>query len=263
VVALITFGLVRSRAHPQALPPVAETVPAPQETAALQPAPQPPVEPAPAVSEPKKIAEAAPRVVRPAAHRPNDEARPSAAAAPVPRNDANDAAKPPEVAVPPAAPQAAIPAPAEDELPDPSNRNAIGSPTRQKELAQSYNSARLLITSPAVPEFLTIIVSVDNELLYRHVATAAPVFVLENGQRRLEPRAAGAIPLAEELALPPGRHKFRVHILMAARRVGRPQEVADRFFSGQRHTLDIQFFPLPQGSGDPEGNDNRFSVSLR
>jgi tRNA A-37 threonylcarbamoyl transferase component Bud32 len=141
------------------------------------------------------------------------------------------------------------------------NRNLIGSPLRQKELAQSRNSARLLITSPALPEMLTLIVRADDELLFRRNATASAA--PDNGRRRQSARIIPTVPLAEERLLPPGNHKIQVFVLFGTRRAGQGQEVSAEFDAGQRHTLDLQFSPeAPRGAG-PEGESNRFHVTLK
>jgi serine/threonine-protein kinase len=248
VVGGITFALVRNNTQQPPAPPSAKTD-------------LPEIPPAP--TEPVVVPAEAPKVAKAAATRASNAARPK---------DKKDSAIPvtapqridePKVAnAAPVTPQPEAAAVEDDDLSVRDNRNAIGSPQRQRELVQSYNSARLLITSPAVPEPLTVIVSVDNEFLFRRMATAAPP-ALEAGQRRLLPLSVPTAPLAEERALPPGKHKLRVTILLAARRVGRAQEITDRFFPGQRRTLNIQFSPETQRDGRDEREGNRFSISLK
>lgn len=117
----------------------------------------------------------------------------------------------------------------------------VGAPARQRELSQSANSVRLLVTSPTVPTPFTVIVTMDNEVLLRHDVQG---------------------PVSEEVSLPPGQHRLRVNLLMAARRIGRPQEVTGRFFPGQRRVLNIEFLPdAPRGSDSRERN--RFTVTLK
>ncbi len=121
------------------------------------------------------------------------------------------------------------------------NRGFIGSPARQKELAQSATSGRLVIKSPAVAEFLTVIVRVDNGFFFRRDATAAPPAGLENGRGRLQTGEIPTTPLAEERLLPPGAHTFQVSVLLGTTRVGQVQELTTQFDPGQRRTLLIQF----------------------
>jgi hypothetical protein len=169
-----------------------------------------------------------------------------------------------------AAPAAELPAPPapETNLPDneaatTGNRNVIGSIVNQKRLAQSANSARLVITSPAVPEFVSVVVRVDSTLLFRHEATTAPP-VPEEGRRRAQSRAAIPIaPLAEERLLPPGQHQVQVNVVVGTRRIGQTEEVTGQFDPGQRRTLQIQFNPEALRAGAAGRGASPFSVTLR
>jgi predicted Ser/Thr protein kinase len=139
----------------------------------------------------------------------------------------------------------------------------IGSPARQKELAQSRAASRLLITSPSMPEVVTLIVRVDDELLYRRNPTISLPAPQESGRRgRQQPFPVPTIPLSEERLLPPGNHKIQV-LVSLARRPGQVQELNATLQSGERHTLEIQFFPdAPRGS-NAEGEPNRFRATLK
>ncbi len=139
------------------------------------------------------------------------------------------------------------------------NRNALGSVLRQRQLAQAADSARLLITSPKIAEFMTIVVRVDNRVLFRRDATAPVPASLEEGRRRGQFIGISTIPLAEERLIPPGEHMLQVNILLGARRLGESEEVIGQFNPGQRRTLDIEFVPEPQRLGK---NVRRFNVSL-
>ena len=102
----------------------------------------------------------------------------------------------------------------------------------------------------------------DDELLFRRNATIAPPTALEQGRRRLPAVPIPTVPLAEERLLPAGGHKIQVSISLG-RRAGQAQEVTAAFNPGERHTLEIQFFPdAPRGNG-PEGEPNRFRIVMK
>ena len=164
----------------------------------------------------------------------------------------NIASNAPVVAAPPPPPPPPVEAsqPVAEPLPEPPLEDdvlpgrtvaPVGATARQRELSQFANSVRLLVTSPSVPEPFTVIVTMDSEVLLRHDVQG---------------------PVSEEVSLPPGQHRLRVNLLMAARRIGRPQEVTGRFFPGQRRVLNIEFLPdAPRGSD--KGERNRFTVTLK
>jgi serine/threonine-protein kinase len=119
-------------------------------------------------------------------------------------------------------------------------KGGLGSTDRQKELAQLPDSVRLLIKSPSVPESLTLVVRVDNEVLFR--------------------RDSGPVgPLAEERLIPSGSHSIRVNAtagyLAAAR-----AEVTGTFDAGQQRTLLIEFTGEPQRG---RGANSRLLLTLQ
>jgi serine/threonine-protein kinase len=127
-----------------------------------------------------------------------------------------------------------------------------GSSSRQ-DSAQLYKPARLLIASAAAPEALTIIVNVDNELFFSRSG-------VENREPIL-PESAPSPPLSQERPIPPGKHKVQVSVLLESRRVAKVQEVSERFYSGQRRILHIEF--LPEGPGSRGRDTNAFKISLK
>jgi len=148
------------------------------------------------------------------------------------------------------------PFPAED---GPGNRNAIGSPQRQKELALNASSARLFISSPALPEVVTLIVRVDDVLLFRREATISPPTGLGEVRRRLQMPAGPTAPLAVERLIPPGMHDFQVSVQLGNTRLGQVEEVSGQFDPRSRHTLQIQFRETSRGE---RGNAGRFTIQL-
>jgi hypothetical protein len=132
------------------------------------------------------------------------------------------------------------------------------------ETTPSYKSARLLIASVAVPEPFTIIVNVDNELFYSRNATSTVSVPIEDrsGKNQLQSlQALPSIPLSEERPLPPGKHKVQVNVMMASRRLGKVQEITEKFISGQRRILEIDFIPENQSS---HGRDpSVFKITLK
>jgi hypothetical protein len=119
-------------------------------------------------------------------------------------------------------------------------KGGLGSPDRQKELAQSPDSVRLLIKSPSVPESLTLVVRVDNDVLFR--------------------RDSGPVgPLAAERLIPSGSHSVRVNAtagyLVAAR-----AEITGTFDAGQQRTLLIEFTGEPQRG---RGANSRLQLTLQ
>jgi len=146
----------------------------------------------------------------------------------------------------------------EKQTPARGNRNLIGSPLRQRELARSRDSSRLLITSPAVMDFVTVIVRADGELLYRRDATTPPP------GNRAQLRGTPTVPFTEERVLPPGEHRLQVTVLMGQRRIGQVEEVAGQFGPGQRRTLNIQFIPSEaQRAGGVDRGGGRIDVTLQ
>jgi serine/threonine-protein kinase len=127
-----------------------------------------------------------------------------------------------------------------------------GSSSRQ-DSAQLYKPARLLIASAAAPEPLTIIVNVDNELFFSRSG-------VEN-REPIPPESAPSPPLSQERPIPPGKHKVQVSVLLESRRVAKVQEVTERFYSGQRRILHIEF--LPEGPGSRGRDTNAFKISLK
>ena len=121
----------------------------------------------------------------------------------------------------------------------------------QQDSRQLYKQARLLIASAAVPEALTVIVSVDDEFFFRR-----------NGvEERIPSETAPSHPLSEERPLPPGKHKVQVSVLLASRRVAKVHEVAERFYSGQRRILQIEF--LPENPASRGRETNPFKITLK
>src|SRR6185436_17953326 len=133
--------------------------------------------------------------------------------------------------------------PVDIDTPNRGRGNVVGSPARQKELAQSRTSARLLITSAALPEVVTLIVRVDDEMLYRRNPTISLPAAQQSGRRgRAQSLPIPTVPLAEERLLPSGSHKIPL-LVSLARRPGQTQEFNATLQPGERQTLDIQFFP--------------------
>jgi serine/threonine-protein kinase len=141
--------------------------------------------------------------------------------------------------------------------------DAVSAPA-VSETAASYKSSRLLIASVAVPESFTIIVNVDNELFFSRNATVAANFPVDDRTGRIQLQSLQSIPsapLSEERPLPPGKHKVQVNVMMASRRVGKVQEITERFHSGQRRILEIDFLSEAQSS---HGRDpSLFKITLK
>jgi hypothetical protein len=160
---------------------------------------------------------------------------------------------------PPAAPPASDPPPQADSAPLAHSARNIGSLPRQLELVQAANSVRLVIKSPAIPEFVTVIVRADSEVLFRREATALPPEGFEEGLRRVE----GAVPttaLSEERLLPPGSHTLDVTILLGRTRLGQTQEISAQLSPKDRRTLLIQFPANPVRAG--QRGAARFTITL-
>jgi serine/threonine protein kinase len=109
------------------------------------------------------------------------------------------------------------------------------------------DSAQLLISSLDLPDSLTLIVTMDNEVLLRDYNS---------------PASSKVVPLAEMRSLPPGQHRLQVNVMQGARRVGQPQEITGRFYAGQRRTLQI-IFESEQHSGRDARNPPHFTLTLR
>jgi hypothetical protein len=120
------------------------------------------------------------------------------------------------------------------------NPNALGTPARQKELAQASDSVRLLIKSPAVPEFLTLLVRVDNAILFRRDATAPAPEGFDQIPRRFPAGSIQTVPLAEERLIPPGSHQIQASLLFGTARIGQVQDLTAEFSPGQRQSLLIE-----------------------
>jgi hypothetical protein len=152
------------------------------------------------------------------------------------------------------------PEPSDDTVAEKGNRNTIGSQARQRELAQAPDSVHLLIKCPAIPEFLSVVVRSDNDVLFRRDPTATPPEGQETGQRRFQFGAAPTVPFEDERLLPPGAHKLQVVILVGKTRFGQAQEVKADFNPRDRHTLTIQLLSAAQRAGQRAAN--RFTITL-
>jgi hypothetical protein len=182
-----------------------------------------------------------------------------------PQNPVVTAAPSPElqmtsVIVPASLPLQPEPSPLPADEPAFANSAPVAPPPVSDEREQTYRSARLLIASVAVPEPLSIIVSLDNNLLFsRNAASVAPSgFEDADGHFRL--RSVPSLPLSEELPLAPGKHKLQVSVLLDSRRVSKVQEITERFYSGQRRILEIEFLPESEGS---RGRATLFKIKLK
>jgi len=113
-----------------------------------------------------------------------------------------------------------------------------------------FKTARLLIASPAMPQPLSVIVNVGTEVLFTHTATMQPPFDFEDFWGRLRFESVPWLPLSEERPLPPGKHKIQVNVLIGTQRIGKVQEVTERFYSGQRRVLQIEFEKKNSGRRD-------------
>jgi hypothetical protein len=158
------------------------------------------------------------------------------------------------------APAIETPPPAEGETEPGGARNPLASPLRQRELMQAANSVRLVIKSPAIPEFLTVLVRADNEILFRREATALPPDGIEEGPRKFK-AALATTPLSEERLIPPGSHTLQVAIFLGRTRLGQAQEISTEFNPKDRRTLLIEFAANPMRAGQ-RGAAGRFSIEL-
>jgi serine/threonine protein kinase len=217
-------------------PPIAEAKPDPPVT--VVPLEVPPESPLVKVTESKKTAKT-----------PEHKER-SAVAVTKPRISAP---APVPAAVPLKLPESTVPTP---------NHTPLVAATRD-EPVPDYKSARLLITSPSVPETLTIVVTVDNELLFRREPPSLPSNPQRGSDAFVELRDLRTSPFEEERALAPGKHKIQVHLLMAAQRIARVQEVTERFYSGQRRVLQIELPPDFQRLAVATRDDARFNISIK
>ena len=116
----------------------------------------------------------------------------------------------------------------------------------------SAQTARLLIASAAVPQAVTIIVNVDNELFFSRIGV--------EDRERIPLQSVLTTPLSEERSLPPGKHRVQVNVMLASRRAARVQEVTERFYTGQRRILQIEFLPE---SADSRRDTNPFKITLK
>jgi hypothetical protein len=142
------------------------------------------------------------------------------------------------------------------------NLNSIGSPARQKELAQADSSVRLIIKSSAIPEFLTVVVRVDNSILFRREATAPAPEGLAQVPRRYPAEAVATVPLAEERLIPSGSHHIQVTLLLGTARFGQAQDLTAQFSPGQRQNLSIEFVRENQAGNGRGGGTPRLHVTL-
>jgi hypothetical protein len=129
------------------------------------------------------------------------------------------------------------------------NAVTAGSAVRQKELAQAATSVHLLIKSSAIPEFLTLVVRVDESILFRREATTPMPDSMIQVPRRYPTESVSTVPLAEERLLPPGSHHIQVSLMMGAVRLGQAQDLTSDFSAGQRQSLAIEFVRDQAGAG--------------
>lgn len=172
------------------------------------------------------------------------------------------AKRPPVVTVPfgPTPPGESLPPDTEGEFGSKKDKaGSIGSPMRQKELSQTPGSARVFLSSPGIPEFLTLIVRVNGEILYRRDGNMR-YFVRDDSRGKVQLKQLQTTPLAEERFLPPGANSFQVFIGWGSRRA--TQEVSGEFKAGQRRTLRIELHHDPQAAQAGQRVPAQFSVHL-
>jgi len=129
-----------------------------------------------------------------------------------------------------------------------------------RELANNPKSVRLMISSPSVPEALTITVTVDNELIFNRNATKAAPFGFESLDGRIRLLSVPMVSLSEERQILPGKRKVEVSALMGSRRVAKVQEITARFDAGDRRVLQIEFLPESSGNGP---DSKLFKITLK
>jgi serine/threonine-protein kinase len=142
------------------------------------------------------------------------------------------------------------------------NANMLGTPARQKELAQSATSVRLVIKSSAIPEFLTLVVRVDNAILFRREATAPIPEGLNQIPRKYPTDGIATVPLTEERLIPPGSHQLQVSLLQGNARFGQAQDLTAEFSAGQRQNLSIELIRENQAGSVRGGGLPRLRVTL-
>lgn len=125
-------------------------------------------------------------------------------------------------------------------------RETLGSPDRQKELAQSPASVRLLFKSSSIPDFVTLDVRVDNESLFRRDSTALPPTGFNPVQKLFDTGPVSLVPLAEERLIPSGHHTVHVTATVGYVPMGRA-EVRANFHPGQQRTVLIEFSKPQRG----------------
>jgi serine/threonine protein kinase len=166
----------------------------------------------------------------------------------------------PPVAGVPGAPQGFGPPPpgSEADFAAGGTKGSLGSPGRQRELAQMADSARVLISCTAMPEFVTIMVRVGNELLFRRDGRPPE---RGSGQGRAQLKEIPTVPLMEERFLPSGAKSFHVYLGYGSgsRRVGATQMVSGEFKPGQQRTLRIEVKPA---AGSAPDRAHPFTVTL-
>ena len=92
-------------------------------------------------------------------------------------------------------------------------------------------------------------------------APARQILLFEEHAGRIQLQTISSVPLSEERTLPPGKHKIQVNVMLASRRVSKVQEISERFHSGQRRILEIEFLPEVQVSHGREAA--LFKINLK
>jgi hypothetical protein len=144
-------------------------------------------------------------------------------------------------------------------------RNIIGSPAAQRELAKVAGAVPIAIKSSAFPEFLTLVVRLDDAVFFRREATeVAPPGANEGreGRRRAQANQIHALSLSEERLVPPGHHKIQLTVSLGPGRPSQTRELEGDFESGKRRALNIEFPREPDRGGANERLVNRMMVTL-
>jgi serine/threonine protein kinase len=141
-------------------------------------------------------------------------------------------------------------------------RSIIGSPAAQRELSKVAGSVPVAIKSSAFPEFLTLVVRLDDAVFLRREAIEAAPPGINEGRRRAQANQVPAVSLLEERLIPPGHHKIQVTASLGAGRPGQSREIEGEFESGKRRTLNIEFAREPERGGANERLLNRMMVTL-
>lgn len=140
------------------------------------------------------------------------------------------------------------------------SHSMLGSAMMQRALQKNPQSARLTIASGGLPDFVSLVVRVDNQVLFRREGKPLS---WEPGRGKIEPDDIKLVSFEEVRFLPPGTRQIDIYLIAPTRRLSAQKSLSDEFKPGQRRTLRIEMERAAPGPGaGPRSAAPRLHITL-